>query len=136
MECINVQWFAVRACCAGSARIVCEAHKWECKECCDQKKGNGRRLYSWGIAVHGRELTLFVLLKDKLSVAKVRMPKEILLNVKLVKQNKIAVVNWIVSEEGFFWTYKKILVFVLPHIVIIVALCNACRTLWWNCRTL
>ena len=49
---------------------------------------------SWGIAVHGRELTLFVLLKDKLSVAKVRMLKGILLNViKLVKQNKIAVVN-------------------------------------------
>ena len=84
-------------CCAGSARIVCKAHKWECKECkecCDQKKGNGGRLYSWGIAVSGRELTLFVLLKDKLSVAKVCMPKEILLNViKLVKQSKIAVVN-------------------------------------------
>ena len=80
--------------CAGSARIVCEAYKWECKECCDQKKGNGGGLYSWERAVHARELTLFVLLKDKLSVAKVRMPKEILLNViKLVKQNKIAVVN-------------------------------------------
>ena len=31
---------------------------------------------------------------------------------------------------------KETCLFVLPHIVIIVALCNTCRTFWWNCRTL
>ena len=31
---------------------------------------------------------------------------------------------------------KETCLLVLPHIVIIVALCNTCRTFWWNCRTL
>ena len=55
---------------------VAKGRTLECphSECRDQKKA-GERLFSRGRA---QELTL--LLREKLTVAKVRMPKEILLN--------------------------------------------------------
>ena len=70
--------------CAGSARIVCEALRltsWNVRNVVIKRKEKGGQLFSRGRAVRARELALFVLLRENLTVAKVRMPKEILLNV-------------------------------------------------------
>ena len=46
-----------------------------------KRKEKGGQLFSRGRAVHAREPTLLVHLRENLTVAKVSMPKEILLNV-------------------------------------------------------
>ena len=78
-----------------------------------KRKEKGGRLFSRGRVVRARELTLFVLLRENLTVAKVRMPKEILLNVIFTaiggkaKRNRFRELDVLPQFQTIFLTYKN-----------------------------